>query len=241
MNHRTAPDPATLEIIRNRLLAAAEDMRVTLIRSAYTPTIYESEDCAIGLLDRNAEVIALSTGLPLFLGNLGQAVADSVELRGGAVTMRTGDVFLLNDSYLQGTHMQDCTAFAPVFWESELIGYAVARAHMVDLGSIEPGGGMASTTIYHEGLRLGPVRIFDADGPCHDMLDVRLSERVCRGCKRSLNDGESRCLDAPVTRSSPTAIARHDNRSGRFPMVSTQPRATSTMTGSTSVNWSPSR
>ena len=172
MNNRTAPDPATLEIIRNRLLAAAEDMRVTLVRSAYTPTIYESEDCAIGLLDRYAEVIALSTGLPLFLGNLGQAVADSVKLRGGAATMSAGDVYLLNDSYLQGTHMQDCTAYAPVFWESELIGYAVARAHMVDLGSIEPGGGMASTTIYHEGLRLGPVRIFDADGPCHDMLDV---------------------------------------------------------------------
>lgn len=166
------PDPATVEIIRNRLLAAAEDMRVTLVRSAYTPTIYESEDCAIGLLDANAEVIALSTGLPLFLGNLGQAVADSVRLRGGSETMRAGDVYLLNDSYVQGTHMQDCTAFAPVFWESRLIGYAVARAHMVDLGSVEPGGGMASTTIYHEGLRLGPVKIFDADGPCHDILDV---------------------------------------------------------------------
>ncbi|AQT80191.1 hypothetical protein B1R94_14365 [Mycolicibacterium litorale] len=171
MNQHT-PDPATLEIIRNRLLAAAEDMRVTLVRSAYTPTIYESEDCAIGLLDANAEVIALSTGLPLFLGNLGQAVADSVELRGGPATMRAGDIYLLNDSYVQGTHMQDCTAFAPVLWRSRLIGYAVARAHMVDLGSVEPGGGMASTTIYHEGLRLGPVRIFDADGPCRDILDV---------------------------------------------------------------------
>ena len=168
----TAPDAATLEIIRNRMLAAAEDMRLTLIRSAYTPTIYESEDCAIGLLDRDAEVIALSTGLPIFLGNLGQAVADSVALRGGPGAMRPGDVFLLNDAYLQGAHLQDCTAFAPIFHDHRLVGYAVARAHMVDVGSSEPGGGMASTSIYEEGLRLGPVRVFDQDGPCADIFDV---------------------------------------------------------------------
>lgn len=165
-------DPATLEIIRNRLLSAAEDMRVTLVRSAYTPTIFESEDCAIGLLDENAEVIALSTGLPIFLGNLGQAVEASVELRGGPGTMRPGEVYLLNDPYIQGAHLQDCTAFAPVFSGGRLIGYAVARAHMVDLGSILPGGGMASTNVYHEGLRLGPVLIFDGDGRGTDILDV---------------------------------------------------------------------
>lgn len=168
----TAPDPATLEIIRNRMLAAAEDMRITLIRSAYTPTIYESEDCAIGLLDRHAEVIALSTGLPIFLGNLGQAVADAVELRGGARTMRPGDVYILNDAYVQGAHLQDCTTFAPMFHEDQLVGYAVARAHMVDVGSNEPGGGMASTSIYQEGLRLGPVRVFDRGEPCDDVLDI---------------------------------------------------------------------
>ncbi|MCW2757224.1 MAG: hypothetical protein JWO46_970 [Nocardioidaceae bacterium] len=168
----TSPDAATLEIIRNRMLAAAEDMRVTLVRSAYTPTIYESEDCAIGLLDRDAEVIALSTGLPIFLGNLGQAVAVAVEMRGGRDTMRPGDVYLLNDAYVQGAHMQDCTSFAPIFSTGDLVGYAVARAHVVDLGSNEPGGGMASTSIYQEGLRLGPVKVFDQDGPCRDMLDV---------------------------------------------------------------------
>lgn len=168
----TTPDPATLEIIRNRLLAAAEDMRVTLVRSAYTPTIYESEDCAIGLLDRNAEVIALSTGLPIFLGNLGQAVVDSVALRGGRETMRPGDVYLLNDAYVQGAHMQDCTTFAPIFHDDQLVGYAVARAHVVDLGSSEPGGGMAATSIYDEGLRLPPVRVFDAQGPCDDILAI---------------------------------------------------------------------
>ena len=168
----TTPDPATLEIIRNRLLAAAEDMRVTLVRSAYTPTIYESQDCAIGLLDRDAEVIALSTGLPIFLGNLGQAVVDSVALRGGRETMRPGDVYLLNDAYVQGAHMQDCTTFAPIFHDGALVGYAVARAHVVDLGSSEPGGGMAATSIFDEGLRLPPVRLLDDRGVCDDVVAV---------------------------------------------------------------------
>lgn len=165
-------DPATVEIIRNRLLAAAEDMRVTLVRCAYTPVIYESEDCAVALLDRNAEVLAQATGLPLFLGNLEQAVQAAIELRGGAERFAPGDVFCLNDSYIQGTHLQDFTTFAPAFVDDELIGYTVARAHMVDLASVEPGGGMATTTIYHEGLRLGPVRAFTADGPVSDILDV---------------------------------------------------------------------
>lgn len=164
-------DPATVEILRNRLLAAAEDMRVTLVRCAYTPVIFESEDCAVALLDRNAEVLAQSTGLPLFLGNLEQAVAAAIELRGGAATFRPGDVYCLNDSYVQGTHLQDFTTFAPVFADDELIGYAVARAHMVDLASVDPGGGMATTTIYHEGLRFGPIRIFSEDGPVADAFD----------------------------------------------------------------------
>lgn len=164
-------DPATSEIVRNRLLAAAEDMRVTLVRCAYTPVIFESEDCAVALLDSDAEVIALSTGLPIFLGNLGQAVQDAVALR-GRDTLAPGDVFGLNDAYIQGTHMQDFTAFAPAFFAGELIGYAVARAHMIDFGSSEPGGGMAATSIYDEGLRLGPVRLYRDGQPVDDIFDV---------------------------------------------------------------------
>jgi N-methylhydantoinase B len=166
------PDAATVEILRNRLLAASEDMRMTLVRTAYTPTIYESQDCAIAILDEDANVLAQSTGLPIFLGNLEQAVADSIALRGGRETLRPGDIYFLNDSYLQGTHLQDVTTFAPIFADDSLVGYAMARAHMIDLGSYQPGGGMASTTIYHEGLRLGPIKLIDAGEPVTDMFDV---------------------------------------------------------------------
>ena len=82
-------DPITLEIVRNQLLAAADDMRVGMVRSAFTPIIYEAGDCAVALLDEHADVLAQSSGLPMFLGNLEQAVKASVELRGGPTRFAT--------------------------------------------------------------------------------------------------------------------------------------------------------
>jgi N-methylhydantoinase B len=165
-------DPVTLEIVRNQLLAAADDMRVAMVRSAFTPIIYEAGDCAVALLDDGADVLAQSSGLPMFLGNLEQAVKASVELRGGPATLREGDAVCLNDSYIQGTHLVDLTVFTPVFWQHALVGYTVARADVTDVGGADPGGGFATTEIYQEGLRLGPVLVESAGDPVVDMLDT---------------------------------------------------------------------
>jgi N-methylhydantoinase B len=142
------------------------------VRSAYSPIIYECEDCAVALLDRDGEVLAQSSGLPMFLGNLELAVKASVKLRGGEATLQAGDVYCLNDSYIQGTHLEDATVFAPIFWEGALVGYTATRAHWEDVGSVDPGGGFATTEIYQEGLRLGPVRIIEAGKPSEDVLDI---------------------------------------------------------------------
>ena len=165
-------DPITLEIVRNQLLSAADDMRVGMVRSAFTPIIYEAGDCAVALLDERADVLAQSSGLPMFLGNLEQAVKASVELRGGAGTLRDGDAICLNDSYIQGTHLVDLTVFTPVFWEGRLVGYTVARADVTDVGGADPGGGFATTEIYQEGLRMGPVLVESEGEPVADVLDI---------------------------------------------------------------------
>jgi N-methylhydantoinase B len=165
-------DPITLEIVRNQLLAAADDMRVGMVRSAFTPIIYEAGDCAVALLDERADVLAQSSGLPMFLGNLEQAVKASVELRGGPGTLREGDAVCLNDSYIQGTHLVDLTVFTPVFWEGALVGYTVARADVTDVGGADPGGGFATTEIYQEGLRMGPVLVEAEGEPVADILDI---------------------------------------------------------------------
>jgi N-methylhydantoinase B len=165
-------DIVTTEIIRNLFQSAAEDMLATLVRSAFQPLIYENQDAAVALLDRNGDVLGQSSGLPLFLGNLDEAVKESLRVRGGTAWLKPGDVICLNDPYIQGTHLTDVTLFAPVFVQSTIVGFAAARADVTDVGGIAPGAGTETTEIYQEGLRLGPVRICDATGPVQDILDI---------------------------------------------------------------------
>src|SRR3546814_20576889 len=103
-------DPVTVEIIRNALTSAAEDMNATLIRSAYSMIIYEGGDCVVALLDQNHQVLGQSAGLPLFLGNI-ETCAKAVEEKYGRDVWRADDVWLLNDGYLGGTHHNHGTNF----------------------------------------------------------------------------------------------------------------------------------
>ena len=165
-------DPVRTEIIRSALLQAAEDMNTTLIRSAYTPTIYEAKDCAVAIMDRNHQVLGQSSGLPIFLGNLEEVTRDTEE-RFGREVWDPGDVWVLNDAYIAGAHLNDVTVFGPVFEREdggELIGFAASRAHWIDLGSKDPGGSMDSTSIYQEGLRLGATRIYAGGEPVAEVL-----------------------------------------------------------------------
>ncbi|MFI6074142.1 hydantoinase B/oxoprolinase family protein [Actinoplanes sp. NPDC051343] len=151
-------DPVTVEIIRNALNSAADDMNATLIRSAYTPIIYECGDCVVALLDANHQVLGQSAGLPIFLGNL-ETCTLATEQKYGRQVWQPGDVWILNDSYLGGTHLNDVTIFGPVFVDTTLVGFTASRAHWIDVGSKDPGGSMDSVTIFQEGLRLGPQKL----------------------------------------------------------------------------------
>ena len=73
---------------------------------------------------------------------------------------------------MQGTHLLDFTVFSPVFWRGELVGYAVTRADISDIGGMDPGGGFATTEIYQEGLRLGPVLVENQREPVSDIQDI---------------------------------------------------------------------
>ncbi|MGW4474284.1 hydantoinase B/oxoprolinase family protein [Nonomuraea sp. NPDC004354] len=161
----------TTEIIRCALLQAAEDMNTTLIRSSYTPVIYEAKDCAVALLDRDHNVLGQSSGLPIFLGNLEVCTRETERLLGRDV-WQEGDVWVLNDSYIGGTHLNDVTVYGPIFVDGELAGFAASRAHWLDMGSKDPGGSMDSTSIFQEGLRMGPTKIYDNGRPCRDLHEV---------------------------------------------------------------------
>jgi N-methylhydantoinase B len=154
-------DPVTVEIIRNALTSAADDMNATLIRSAYSPILYEGGDCVVALLDTEHRVLGQSAGLPLFLGNL-ETCSIAVEDLYGREVWREGDVWILNDSYLGGTHLNDVTIFAPIFDVGAVVGFAATRAHWMDMGSKDVGGSMDATDIFQEGFRMGPVKLIEA-------------------------------------------------------------------------------
>lgn len=154
-------DPVTVEIIRNALTSAADDMNATLIRSAYSPIIYEGGDCVVALLDPEHRVLGQSAGLPLFLGNL-ETCSLAVEEKYGREVWKDGDIWVLNDSYLGGTHLNDVTIFAPIFDDGAVVGFAATRAHWMDMGSKDVGGSMDSIDIFQEGFRMGPVKLLEA-------------------------------------------------------------------------------
>jgi N-methylhydantoinase B len=164
-------DPITTEILRNAFIAIAEDMNATMIRSAYSAVIYESLDCSVGLLDENGDVLGQSAGLPIFLGNLEICVKLTAEMFGWSI-FKPGDVFIMNDTYMTGTHLGDVTIFTPIFNDSVLLGFCATRAHWADIGAKDALAPMDSSEIYQEGIRWGPTKVYDGGIPRADIIDL---------------------------------------------------------------------
>lgn len=167
----TTVDPITTEIIRNAFISIAKDMNATLIRSAFTPVIYEGKDCSVALIDDKGEVLGQSLGLPLFLGNLEICVKLIAEEHGWDY-FKEGDVFYMNDSYMTGTHLNDSTIIMPIFWRGNRVGFAASRAHWLDVGAKDPGTPVDSHEIYQEGMRWGPTRLYEDGKPREDVIDL---------------------------------------------------------------------
>lgn len=166
-----AADVVTTEIMRNFFQSCAEDMNAALIRSAHSPVIYESKDCSVALLDANADVLGQSSGLPIFLGALEVPVKHTIE-KFGTERFRPGDVYIVNDPYITGAHINDVTVFSPIFWDDAVAGFTVSRAHWMDMGAKDPGVTMNSTDVYQEGLRVGPTKLFADYRPRTDWIDL---------------------------------------------------------------------
>lgn len=170
-------DPITTEVVRNFVISCAEDMNASLWRSAHSAIIYEGKDSAVALMDEHGNMLGQSTGVPLFIGAIDVCVRYVKDYYGDDIG--EGDIFIMNDSYMQGTHLHDVTAVGPIFFEGELIGFGAARAHWNDIGAIDPGSTMGSTNIYQEGLRLGPTRIIKAGKQIREWYDhLRLNTRL---------------------------------------------------------------
>ncbi|HXW26584.1 MAG TPA: hydantoinase B/oxoprolinase family protein, partial [Xanthobacteraceae bacterium] len=166
-------DPATFEIVKNSLYKIAEEMRVVLAKTAYSPILKSAGDYSCGLFDAHGEMVAQGPDLPIHLGSMPDAVRAVVAAF--ATDVNDGDVFVHNDPYFGGSHLPDVNVVRPAFHDGRLLGYACLRAHWPDVGSGTPGSYGAVTEIYGEGLRLPPLRLVSRGVPNADLEKVILA------------------------------------------------------------------
>jgi N-methylhydantoinase B len=166
-------DPITLEVIRETLVSTVREMRVTLVRTAYSSILYEGEDFSCVLMDGDAQIVAMSKGQdhPLHIVPIGWSMKAVRDKFGDDI--HPGDLFLHNDPYTGGTHLNDVALIQPLFADGRLFVFPVVRAHWGDVGGMSPGslsGG--ATEIFQEGVRIPPIRVVDRGRPNDAALDL---------------------------------------------------------------------
>lgn len=173
-------DGATLEVIRSHLVSAAEEMRRTLIRTAFNPVIYEVLDFGISLYDGDLELIADAPGLAFFLGANDHAIVKGVNYV-GLDNLAPGDIVLMNYPYWNSAHAMDATLFAPVFepGADRPFAFTCIRAHWMDLGAKDPGYVLDSTDMHQEGLIFPGTKVYKAGEPVHEIFElIRFNSRM---------------------------------------------------------------
>lgn len=173
-----AKDPITLSVIYNRLLTINQEMGITMINTSISPIFAEVHDFSCAICDWENRIVAQIDGVPSHTASAMEAVkAISREFAGD---INPGDVFVLNDPYLGGTHLPDITIMKPIFYEGQLQFVAINRAHHGDVGGIEPGSyAPTATELFQEGIRIPPLRIYKNEKPIMDVVNmIRINTRM---------------------------------------------------------------
>jgi N-methylhydantoinase B len=218
-------DPVITEIVRNGLIAVTEEMKTNLMRTAYNIIIYEALDFTTGLFTPSGETVSIGIGLPMFIRGMAETVKAKIR-HFGRDGIKPGDIYVTNDAYLTGSHLNHVTLTLPIFHRGTLIGFSCCMAHWLDIGGIL--GGM-STDIYSEGLQIPILKYQDRGTVNQDLVDiirqnVRLPSRAMgdlRAQVTAVKTGERRFLElverygrAPVL-DGIAAIMDHADKSAR--------------------------
>ena len=168
-------DPITLTVIQSGLQQVCNEMDLAFVRSAFSPVISEALDRSDGIYEKDSgELIAQGElGLPVFVGTMQFGTQCVIER---AKDLKDGDLFIVNDPYLGGTHLMDVRFVKPFFYEGELFAWLANTGHWPDTGGAVPGGFSANATeVEQEGLRLPPVKLFKAGVMDEEILSIVLS------------------------------------------------------------------
>ena len=196
---RRGVDPVVTEIIRNCLIAATEEMKTILMRTAYNMIIYEALDFTVGLFDVEGNTLSIGIGLPMFIRGMSETVKAKIR-HFGIAKMKPGDILLTNDAYITGSHLNHMTFTVPIFHNGDVIGFSCCMAHWPDVGGTLHG---LTTDIYAEGLQMPIVKAYREGEPNEEIFDiirmnVRLPDRAMgdlRAQIAAVRAGERRFLE----------------------------------------------
>jgi len=172
-SRRRKPDPVVTEIVRNGVIAVTEEMKTNLMRTAYNIIIYEALDFTTGLFTTKGETISIGIGLPMFIRGMAETVKAKIR-HFGLKAMKPGDIYVTNDAYLTGSHLNHVTLTLPIFHKGELVAFSCCMAHWLDIGG--QLGGM-STEIYQEGLQIPIMKLHDR-GTVNETLTAIIRQNV---------------------------------------------------------------
>jgi N-methylhydantoinase B len=172
-------DPITLSVIQNGLQQVCDEMDLTFSRAAFSPVIAEANDRSDGIYsaEDGALIAQGAGGLPVFVGTMQYSTRTLIEMiaSGDAAEPQPGDIYIVNDPYLGGTHLMDVRFAMPYYRNGKIFCWLSNTGHWPDTGGAVPGGFSASATaVEQEGLRLPPVRLFKKG-----VLDKEIYAIIC--------------------------------------------------------------
>ena len=196
MAFKASSDAFTLNIIHNALVSACDEMFTVTARTAKSPIIYDVLDFSAAITDPEGNVTAQAISCPVFVGVLDFTVKGVLK-KYGRNGLRPGDVIILNDPYISGTHLNDVAIIMPVFYQDALVAFAASKGHWNDIGGMTFGSwGPGRTEIYQEGLQIPCCKVYAEGKPNVDILEIIKAN--CRIPEMSIGDMEAQVAGVRV-------------------------------------------
>lgn len=171
----TSIDPVTLTVIEKGLAQVCNEMDMVHEKTSFSPVISEAYDRSNGIyaLEDGRLIAQGALGLPIFVGVMQETTRCVIE---ECPNLDQGDIIIVNDPYLGGTHLMDVKMVQPFFYKGKRWCYLSNAGHWPDTGGMVPGGfSSTATEIHQEGLRIPPVKIVDAGTMNEDMVKLILA------------------------------------------------------------------
>lgn len=163
-----------VEVVKHSLLYISEEMGVALRKSAFSPNIRERADHSCAILDWDGRLVGQAEHIPVHIGSLPHGLKNTLQyLAEKNIEPQPGDMYLVNDPYIAGTHLNDVTIIRPIFIQNELIAYVANKAHHIDVGGIDPSSiSVRAESLWQEGLVIPPVKLMKHDKLNEDIVEI---------------------------------------------------------------------